>query len=126
MKVVILCGGRGLRLRGEVEAPKPLVEIGGRPILWHVMMGFSHFGFEEFILCLGYRGDAIKEHFMRGEPWREGNFTLEVKGEGSTALKPLSGRGWTVHFVETGLETPTGGRVKRVSWLLEGEPDFFV
>ncbi len=126
MKVVVLCGGRGLRLRGEVEVPKPLVEIGGRPILWHVMRCFAHFGFKDFVLCLGYRGDAIKEHFVRGEPWRHGDFVLQANADGSVSVTPLSMQEWRIHFVDTGLETATGGRVKRVAHLLSEEPEFFV
>lgn len=126
MKVVILCGGRGLRLKGEVEAPKPLVEIGEKPILWHIMRGFVHFGFKEFVLCLGHRGEAIKEHFVKGEPWMHADFTLEAKEGGAIALRPFSVREWTAHFVDTGLGTPTGGRVKRVEKFVRSDPDFFV
>jgi glucose-1-phosphate cytidylyltransferase len=99
MKVVILCGGKGTRLREETEyRPKPLVDIGGRPILWHIMMGYASFGFDEFVLCLGYKGEMIKEYFGADE------FS-----------------GWKITFADTGEETNTGGRVKRVEPYVDGE-----
>jgi glucose-1-phosphate cytidylyltransferase len=97
--VAILCGGRGTRLRERTESiPKPLVEIGGRPILWHVMQIYACQGFRRFVLCTGYRGDLIAD-FVSGERWPEG---VEVLCE------------------ETGLDTPTGGRIARVGPLLDG------
>ena len=78
MQVVILCGGKGTRMREETEfKPKPLVEIGGMPVLWHIMKIYSHYGFKEFILCLGYKGKMIKEYFMHFE-WLANDFTLEL------------------------------------------------
>ena len=92
MKVVILCGGQGTRLREQTETvPKPMVEIGGKPILWHIMKTYGHFGLNEFVLCLGYKGDVIKEYFSRN-------------GESD----------WTVSLIETGEHAQTGARVFRV------------
>jgi glucose-1-phosphate cytidylyltransferase len=99
MKVVILCGGRGTRLQERTrEMPKPLVEIGGRPILWHVMQLYLVQGLTDFLLCTGYRGEDI-EAFVAAEPWPEGV---------------------TVRCVDTGAETPTGGRVHRIAPELDG------
>ncbi len=103
MKAVILCGGRGTRL-GEHgrSVPKALVQIGGKPIIWHLMSIFAHYGVTEFVLCLGYLGDEIRDHFDRLD------------------------HDWTIECVETGLDTNTGGRLKRVQSMLDGERDFFV
>lgn len=81
MKVVILCGGKGTRLREETEyRPKPMVPIGGFPILWHIMKIYSHFGFKDFILCVGYKGQMIREHF-RNYRWNTGDVTLQLGRE---------------------------------------------
>lgn len=114
--VVILCGGMGTRLREATESvPKPLVDIGGRPILWHIMKLYGAHGFRRFILCLGYRAWDIKEYFLR---YRENlsDFTLDV-GEASPPRyhNKLGLDDWEVTLVETGLLTGTGGRVKRVA-----------
>ncbi len=78
MKVVILCGGKGTRLREETEfKPKPMVEIGGKPILWHIMKTYAQYGFNEFILCLGYKGEIIKRYFLNYE-WLNNNFTIQL------------------------------------------------
>ena len=105
MKVVILCGGKGTRLREKTESiPKPLVEIGDYPILWHILKIYMTYGFDDFILCLGYKGQMIKEYF----------------NSKNIALNPDSER-WKITFVETGEETNTGGRIKKVSSLIEEE-----
>ena len=113
--VVILCGGMGTRLREASEKlPKPLVDIGGRPILWHVMKTYSHYGFRQFILCLGYKSELIKRYFLE---LREHNsdFTLNLSGDHQPQYHGRTvDEGWTITFVETGLETGTGGRIKRV------------
>jgi len=113
--VVILCGGLGTRLREETEyRPKPMVEIGGRPILWHIMRLYAHHGFKEFVLCLGYKGMAIKEYFLNYQPLVS-DFTIRL-GE-APSVSYLNGReavDWSVTLVDTGLETMTGARVKRV------------
>lgn len=120
MKVVILAGGFGTRLSEETETkPKPMVEIGGRPMLWHIMKVYAHFGFNEFILALGYRGDVIKRYFLE---YSESNADLTVDlGTGRVTAHNASHEDWTVHLVDTGLETITGGRLKRLaSWLRNG------
>ena len=122
MKVVILCGGKGTRMREETEfKPKPLVTIGGMPILWHIMMTYSTFGFKEFILCLGYKGDMIKEHFMSIE-WLSNDFSLELgKGKGKVTHHAVGLEDWTITFADTGDDTETGGRVKRIQKYVEDD-----
>jgi glucose-1-phosphate cytidylyltransferase len=115
MKVVILCGGMGTRLREETEfRPKPLVEIGGKPILWHIMKIYSHFGFKEFVLCLGYKGHMIKEYFLNYRVM-ESDFTLRLDSREHPhfhhASAPLD---WSITFAETGANAQTGARVKRI------------
>ena len=126
MKVVILCGGYGTRLREETEfRPKPLVEIGGRPILWHIMKLYAHYGFRDFILCLGYRGNMIKEYFLDYEAMNN-DFTVCLgKQNQLTYHGAHDEQGFNVTLAETGLETLTGGRVKRVEKYVEGD-DFMV
>jgi glucose-1-phosphate cytidylyltransferase len=116
MKVVILCGGLGTRLREETEfRPKPLVEIGSRPVLWHIMKAYAHYGFQEFVLCLGYRGNMIKDYFLNYEAMNN-DFTITL-GQKSQIL--LGGahqeQGFQVTLADTGLETMTGGRIKRIA-----------
>jgi glucose-1-phosphate cytidylyltransferase len=116
MPVVILCGGLGTRLREETERlPKPLVEIGEMPILWHIMKIYSHHGFRRFILCLGYKSWLIKEFFLR---YREyvSDFTLEMRGDHQPAFHDSNGaeENWSVTCAETGLLTATGARLWRV------------
>ena len=125
MKVVILCGGLGTRLREETEfRPKPLVDIGGRPILWHIMKTYAHHGFREFVLCLGYRGNMIKEYFLNYEAMNN-DFTICL---GQKFHVHYNGSHQEQHFqvtlAETGAETMTGGRVKRVAKYLDGGPFF--
>jgi glucose-1-phosphate cytidylyltransferase len=114
MKVVILCGGRGTRLKEETNVrPKPLVEIGGRPILWHIMKIYAHYGFKDFVLCLGYKGWMIKNYFLNYEMMRS-DFTLKL---GSNEIKidnHSQEKDWTITFAETGDEAQTGARVKRI------------
>jgi len=114
MKVVILCGGLGTRLREETEfRPKPMVPVGERPILWHIMKTYAHYGHKDFILCLGYKGEMIKD-FFRNYHWNTTDVTLRL------GLKPQaifhskhSEEDWTVTLIDTGLNTQTGGRLKR-------------
>jgi glucose-1-phosphate cytidylyltransferase len=122
MKVVILCGGKGTRMREETEfKPKPLVEIGGMPVLWHIMKIYSHYGFDEFVLCLGYKGKMIKEYFMHFE-WLANDFTLELgKGKGRVTHHAHSLNDWSITFVDTGEETETGGRIKRIEKYIDGD-----
>lgn len=124
MQTVILCGGKGTRLREYTEAiPKVLVEIGGRPILWHIMKGYAESGFPDFILALGYLGGQIKEHFLALDNWRGRDVRLQL---GSKVQPELLGSGddWTVLMADTGLDTNTGGRLKRLEAYIEGDVFF--
>jgi glucose-1-phosphate cytidylyltransferase len=126
MKVVILCGGLGTRLREETEfRPKPLVEIGARPVLWHIMKAYAHYGFQEFVLCLGYRGRMIKDYFLNYEAMNN-DFTITL-GQKSQILLDGSHQeqGFRVTLAETGLETMTGGRLKRIAKYV-GEDTFMM
>ena len=122
MKVVILCGGKGTRLREETETrPKPMVEIGGYPILWHIMKIYSHFGFNEFILCLGYKGYVIKEYFLNYLT-RTRDFTIDLSN--SREIQYHDGvyeEDWRITMAETGDEALTGARVFRVGKYIEGD-----
>ena len=113
--VIILCGGLGTRLREETEyRPKPMVEIGGRPILWHIMQLYSHYGFKEFILCLGYKGMMIKEYFLNYQALVS-DFTIHLGQVPSVSyLSGWDAVGWSVTLADTGLDAMTGARVKRV------------
>ncbi len=114
MKVVILCGGQGTRLREETEIkPKPMVEVGGMPILWHIMKTYAHYGFKEFILCLGYKGNVIKEYFYNYE-MLSNDFTIELGAKDIKVHPRHSEHGWNITLVGTGLKTMTGARVKRI------------
>lgn len=113
MKVVILAGGIGSRLSEETDLkPKPMVEIGGKPILWHIMKLFSHYGFNDFIICLGYRGYLIKEYF-HNYFIHSSNLFIDVKKNKFTPInsKPEP---WKITLIDTGLDTMTGGRIKRI------------
>lgn len=123
MKVVILCGGYGTRISEESHLkPKPMIEVGERPILWHIMKTYSHYGFNEFVLCLGYKGYMIKEYFANYFLHRADvtfDLTHENKLEihSSEAVEP-----WIVTLANTGLDTMTGGRIKRIKKYLGDEP----
>ena len=112
MKVVILCGGQGMRLREETEyRPKPLLEIGGRPILWHIMKIYAQAGFRDFVLCLGYRGQMIKEYFLNYEAMNN-DFTICLGQQQRIAYHDAHAeQDFNVTMADTGLETMTGGRV---------------
>jgi len=123
MKVVILAGGLGTRLSEETESkPKPMVEIGGKPILWHIMKIYSHFGINDFIICCGYKGYVIKEYFANYFlHMSDVTFNLE---KNSIEYHNSQSEPWKVTLVDTGDETLTGGRLLRVKNYLEGESDF--
>jgi len=124
-KVVILCGGEGTRLKEHTEfIPKPLVRIGGKPILWHVMNIYSHYGYQDFILCLGYKGDMIKQYFLNYET-ENFDFTLKLKKRAIDFPKKHEVEDWSVSCVDTGEKTLTGGRLKKISHYLDSE-DFMV
>ena len=124
MKTVILCGGKGRRLNQETEyRPKPLVEIGGKPILWHIMKIYSHQGFKDFVLCLGYKGNMIKEYFLNLEEMSN-DFLLDLQKKQKYSLsnnEPLEGR---ISFIDTGLNSMTGARIARMTVI--GTPLIFV
>ncbi|MEW5982055.1 MAG: glucose-1-phosphate cytidylyltransferase [Acidobacteriota bacterium] len=126
MKVVILCGGQGTRLREETEfRPKPLVEIGGRPILWHIMKTFAHHGFNDFVLCLGYRGNMIKEHFLNYAAMNN-DFTLRLGSREDIEYHGAHDEGdFRVTLADTGLDSMTGARVKLVERYIDG-PTFML
>ncbi|HEY0782827.1 MAG TPA: sugar phosphate nucleotidyltransferase [Thermoanaerobaculia bacterium] len=114
MKVIILCGGTGSRLVGA-ELPKPMVPIAGRPILWHIMRGFSHWGFRDFVLCLGYRSDLFKHYFLN-LPVMLSDVTLELGGEQPVTIHGRSDEaGWRITLAETGHDSMTGCRVRRAA-----------
>ena len=118
MKVVILAGGQGTRLTEETELrPKPMVEIGGRPILWHIMKHYAHHGFNEFFIALGYRGEMIKRFFV-DYCSLSGNLTLDL-AKGMVEAHENDSEDWLVHLKDTGQQTNTGGRVKRLEPLLK-------
>jgi glucose-1-phosphate cytidylyltransferase len=120
MKVIILCGGLGTRLAEETELkPKPMVEIGGRPILWHIMKLYAHHGFREFALALGYKGEVIKRFFL--EHYHiSGGFTVNL-AKGHVEAHDQERDDWIVHLVDTGNQTQTGGRIKRCARWLHNE-----
>ncbi|QJB28851.1 glucose-1-phosphate cytidylyltransferase [Limnospira fusiformis] len=115
MKVVILAGGMGTRLREETEyRPKPLVEVGGKPIIWHIMKLYAHYGFLDFIVCLGYKGNLIKEYFLNYEAMNN-DFTINLgRSHQITYHNTHSETDFSVTLVNTGLDTLTGGRVAQV------------
>jgi glucose-1-phosphate cytidylyltransferase len=122
VQTVILCGGRGTRLRELSETlPKVLVEVGSRPIVWHVMKGYSESGFNEFILALGYLGDRIKQHFLDAEGWRGRDLRLRVGSQSAPELLGETEDSWTVVFADTGLDTNTGGRLIRARKYVRGD-----
>ena len=118
--VVILAGGYGTRLREETETrPKPMVEIGGHPILWHIMKIYASYGFEEFVICLGYKGDIIKEYFLNYRV-RQGSLSVDLRSGHVNPHSRDAAENWLVHLLETGQDTMTGGRVKRAADVLRG------
>ncbi len=123
MKAVILAGGKGSRISEESRfKPKPLVEIGGRPILWHIMKLYSHYGVNEFIICCGYKGHLIKEYFVNyNNTGRVSYFDLEKMQTSTDAEEKFK-----VTLVDTGLETLTAGRLQKIKPYLEGEEEFFL
>ncbi len=119
MRTVILAGGLGTRLAEETEAkPKPMVEIGGRPIVWHILRHYAAFGFKEFVLALGYKSEVVKRFFVEYSGLM-GSMSVEV-ARGKVTRHDEVGEDWTVHLIDTGLDTNTGGRVKRLEWWLRG------
>jgi glucose-1-phosphate cytidylyltransferase len=124
MKVVLFCGGAGMRLRGYVDdVPKPMVQIGTRPILWHLMKYYAHFGHKDFILCLGYRGNVIKDYFLRYDESVSNDFVWSRGGKNIEFINRDSDD-WTITFVETGAGATIGERLKAVEPYLRDEKLF--
>jgi glucose-1-phosphate cytidylyltransferase len=124
MKVVLFCGGLGTRLREYSETiPKPMVNIGSRPIMWHLMKYYAHYGHTDFILCLGYRGDLIKEYFLNYDECLSNDFVLSDGGR-RIKLYNRDIEGWTITFADTGLHTNIGQRLKAVEKYLEDDDIF--
>ena len=122
MDIVILCGGQGARMREETEyRPKPMVEVGGRPLLWHIMRLFGHHGLHRFVLCLGYKGGTIKDYFLNYEAMSQ-DCTVTIGGRRQVryhgSQEPFD---FEVTLADTGLDTGTGGRVKRVEQHVKGD-----
>lgn len=123
MKVVILAGGLGTRISEETNLrPKPMVEIGGKPIIWHLMKIYSHYGFGEFVICCGYKGYVIKE-FFANYFLHTSDVTFDLTGN-QMEVHRRHAEPWRVTLVDTGAETMTGGRIKRIGPFLEGESSF--
>jgi glucose-1-phosphate cytidylyltransferase len=123
MKVVLFCGGLGLRIRDAEDLPKPMAHIGYRPILWHVMKYYAHFGHKDFILCLGYRADVIKNYFLSYNECASNDFVLSAGGK---KLKLISSdiQDWQITFADTGIHSNIGQRLMAVSKYLEDEEEF--
>jgi glucose-1-phosphate cytidylyltransferase len=123
MKAVILAGGYGTRISEETQnRPKPMVEIGGKPILWHIMKMYSHYGVNDFVICLGFKGYVIKEYFAN-YALHTSDVTFDLENN-RIITHERSTESWRVTLVDTGLETMTGGRLKRVERYLDGEQPF--
>ncbi len=122
MKVVLFCGGFGMRMRdGDSDVPKPMQMVGPRPLIWHVMRYYAHFGHKEFVLALGYGSHHIKDYFLNYRETESNDFVLR---QGDLELKGSDIADWTIHFVHTGLESPIGERLRRVRHLVEGDEMF--
>lgn len=125
MKTVILAGGLGTRISEESQfKPKPMIEVGGRPILWHIMRLYSHYGFNDFVVCLGYRGYVVKEYFAN-YVLHNADLTVDL-AKGEIQYHARNNEPWRVTLVETGEATMTGGRLKRVASHLNTDEPFFM
>jgi len=124
MKVVLFCGGLGTRLREHSDVvPKPLVNVGCRPIIWHLMRYYAHYGHKDFVLALGYRGEMIRDYFLHYNECLSNDFTLSEGGK-RIELHGQDIQDWTITFVETGLHSNIGQRLLRVRHYLKGEEEF--
>ena len=120
-KVVILCGGLGTRMREETEyRPKPMVEIGGKPILWHIMKIYAHYGFKDFVLCLGYKGEMIKEYFYNYEILNN-DFTIELGKHKVQSHNSHDEFGWKITLINTGEKALKGARLKRIEKYIDSD-----
>ncbi len=124
MKVVLFCGGLGMRMRdGVTTGPKPMALVGERPLIWHVMRYYAHFGHSDFVLCLGYGASAVKDFFLNYDETRSNDFVLE-RGARELTLFRTDISEWRITFVDTGLNSPIGERLRRVRRFLSDEPMF--
>ncbi len=124
MKVVLFCGGLGMRLRDySDQIPKPMVPVGGRPVLWHVMKYYAHYGHKDFVLCLGYKGDVIKDYFLNYREWDSNDLVLSHGGR-HVELGNQDIADWRITFVDTGLHATIGERLLAVRDHLDGEEVF--
>jgi glucose-1-phosphate cytidylyltransferase len=124
MKVVLFCGGLGMRMRdGITNAPKPMAMIGDRPLMWHVMRYYAHFGHTDFVLCLGYGAAYVKDFFLSYDETRSNDFVLEG-GDRQVKLFRTDISDWRITFVDTGLNSAIGERLRRVRRFVDGEPMF--
>lgn len=123
MKVVLFCGGLGLRIRDAEDIPKPMVHIGQRPILWHVMKYYAHFGHKDFILCLGHKSEAVKNYFLNYNECTSNDFVLYGGGKRLDLLNSDI-HDWRITFADTGINSNIGQRLKAVEKYLEGEEEF--
>lgn len=124
MKAVILAGGLGTRLSEETSSrPKPMVEVGGRPILWHIMKLYSHYGVNDFVICCGHKGYSIKEYFMNYFT-HQSDITINLR-DNSTTIHKKRAEPWSITLVDTGATTMTGGRLARVKEYIQDEEEFF-
>ena len=123
MKAILLAGGLGTRMREETEfRPKPMVEVGGRPVLWHIMKNLAHFGITDFVVATGYKSDMVKEYFLNYEAWNN-DFTIELGRRDSLRFHDAHDEGhWTVTVAYTGEDTTTGGRVFKAARYLDDGP----
>ena len=123
MKVVILAGGRGTRISEEsINKPKPLIEIGSKPIIWHIMKHYSHFGLNDFIICCGYKGYLLKEYFVNYY-MHNADITIDLKNN-NLEIKKTNSEPWKISLVDTGENTMTGGRILKIKDILKKEKDF--
>ena len=123
MKVVLFCGGLGMRIRDADNLPKPMVHIGNRPLLWHVMKYYAHFGHRDFILCLGYRAEVIKNYFLSYNECASNDFVLSNGGKNLELLNSDI-QDWRITFADTGINSNIGQRLRAVEKHLEGESEF--
>ena len=122
MKVVLFCGGLGMRMRADNQSlPKPMMPIGSRPVLWHIMRYFAHFGHTEFILCLGHGAAAVKDYFLDYRETTSNDFVLK---NGQVELLSTDISDWSISFVQTGIDSPIGERLRRVRDHLDGDEVF--
>ena len=122
MKVVLFCGGMGMRIRDAEDIPKPMVHIGYRPILWHVMKYYAHYGHRDFILCLGHRADAVKNYFLNYNECASNDFV--ISGGKNVELLNSDIHDWRITFADTGIHSNIGQRLKAVEKYLDGEEEF--